>query len=302
MHLPFIQIDTDMIEQVAPDVAIELDADEMAILGGLVRLVKWALGRVPEGALPSEHALITGPNAARLIARAAGHQRDPEAFVAACSRCAHAILEVVPEGIRIRGLDRYDAAVTGAEVRSKAAKAAAEARWNAERMRDASESQSKRTAKAMRQNAKTKTQTHTKTQKKTEEKPPPPAPSGVDGVEPEQLLAEVVVERVRDLDRTGTPCMRDEQVVRWTASPVGCWEMIQLHRELHGLPRERTRPKGFDAWAADALATAGPDAVERTVIGFLDDESIRAPEHPTAVFLACWDARAPATAEAGGTP
>lgn len=303
MRPPWLQIDTELIEQVAPEVAIELDVDEMAVLGGLVRLIKWALGRVPEGALPSLHAIISGPTAAKQIARVAGHRGDPEAFVDACSRCAHPIFERLPDGVRIRGLDRYDAVVSGAEVRSAAAKVAAQARWDAERerkesgrgakrMRDASGSHPKRNAKTMRPDAKTKmkTQTEIENQKETETKDSEPPPARENAP-----LAEVVVEQQSARSVDGLSYLRPVDVVHWEPVPLGCWEMIQLHRELVGLPREASIPAGFGAWAEDALAEVGPEGIERTFLGYLADDGIRAGGHPTAVFIAgVWDVRKPA--------
>lgn len=110
MRLPFLQVAMEVVDQSAPDLAVLLDADELRVVGGLVRLFKWALGRCPDDLPPSASDVILGPEAPRLIARAAGHAGDPEAFVSACERCQPALLERTEGGIRVRGLDRYDAA------------------------------------------------------------------------------------------------------------------------------------------------------------------------------------------------
>lgn len=129
MNLPYIQVEVAVLEQCAPDLAILLDWTEEAAGWGLVKMFRYALGRVPAGAFPSEHAIVPGPTAAKLLARAAGYQGDPEAFVDACEQVRPPVLERRPEGIRARGLSRYDTALKGQLARAAKAKAAADARW-----------------------------------------------------------------------------------------------------------------------------------------------------------------------------
>jgi hypothetical protein len=111
MRLPFLQVAMEVIEQVAPDLAVMLDREESAIGWGLMKLFPWALGRCPENKPPSACAVVEGPSAARLIARAAGFSGDPEVFVDACEAVRpDPVLERTDGGIRVCGLGRYDAA------------------------------------------------------------------------------------------------------------------------------------------------------------------------------------------------
>jgi hypothetical protein len=128
----WVQVDHELIES-AKDLAVILEDDEYRLLGGLVRFIEWALARVPDGALPSEHAVVKGGSAAKLIASAMGYRGDPQRLVEACAEVSHPILEAVPGGFRIRGLGRYDALVEAAKARTERAKQAAEARWSKSR-------------------------------------------------------------------------------------------------------------------------------------------------------------------------
>ena len=170
MHLPFLQITNEVIDQVAPDLAAMLEWTEEGAGWGLLKAIRWGLGRCPDDAPPSSNATVQGPHAAKLIARAAGYRGDPEAFVDACEQVRPAVLERVQDGVRFRGFDRYDVAWHNAESRSNAARAAANARWN---KRDASATDAPRMPDAspthpsdVPQNAKTQTQTQTQTQEK----------------------------------------------------------------------------------------------------------------------------------------
>lgn len=86
--------------------------------------------------------------------------------------------------------------------------------------------------------------------------------------------------------------------VRWDGSEAGCWEMIQLHRELLGLLREAKRPDGFSVWFKRALAQSGADGITAIVRGYVGDTTIRARGWPTNVLIGkggqngVWDARA----------
>lgn len=111
MRLPYLQVAMEVLEQTAPDLAVELECDEAHVFWGLAKLFRWGLGRCADDAPPSVHSLVTGPNAARLIAKAAGYQGDPEAYATAlCAVSPDPVLERTPQGIRLCGLNRYDAA------------------------------------------------------------------------------------------------------------------------------------------------------------------------------------------------
>lgn len=110
MRLPYLQIANEVLDQVAPDLAVKLGCSEAVAGWGVLRLFRWALGRCPEDGPPSAYDVIEDEDAALLVANAAGHKGDPELYVRACSQIRPAVLERTEGGIRIRGLDRYDAA------------------------------------------------------------------------------------------------------------------------------------------------------------------------------------------------
>lgn len=109
MRQPWVQVAMELIEVSAPELAIELDVSEAEAGWWLVKLIPWALARCPDHLPPSESALVEGNAAARKIAAAVGYTGDPEVFVSACERLRYAPLERTAYGIRLRGLDRYDA-------------------------------------------------------------------------------------------------------------------------------------------------------------------------------------------------
>lgn len=111
MRLPYIQVSMEVLEQAAPTIAVLLQEDEIRILGGLVKMFAWALGRCPDDRPPSASAVVEGPAAAALIAVAASYRGDPERFVEACEAVRpDPLLERVEGGIRVCGPSRYDAA------------------------------------------------------------------------------------------------------------------------------------------------------------------------------------------------
>lgn len=110
MRLPYLQVTTELIEQIAPDLAVEFNLSEAEVGWGLIKLLKYVLGRCPDHEPPSKNDVIPGPTAARLIARGAGYQGDPDEYVRALELVQpKPLVERVPGGIRFRGLKRYDA-------------------------------------------------------------------------------------------------------------------------------------------------------------------------------------------------
>lgn len=111
MRLPFTQVASEVIEHGAADLAVMLDWDEAHAGWGLLRLFDWALKRAKDDRPPSQSDTISGPGAARLVARAAGWSGDPEAFVTACEHLPEAPVERMENGaVRVCGLRRYDSA------------------------------------------------------------------------------------------------------------------------------------------------------------------------------------------------
>lgn len=111
MRLPYLQIDMEVVEKAAPDIAVVLGKDEAKVGWGLVKLFRWAISNCPEDKPPSESAVIPDEKAVELIAGAAGFSRCAPEFVYACMRVGpDPVLQKVDGGIRICGLKRYDAA------------------------------------------------------------------------------------------------------------------------------------------------------------------------------------------------
>jgi hypothetical protein len=101
----------EVFELHAPELAVTLGWKESDAFYGLAKLFKWALARCPDDAPPSTNDIIYGPLAPRLLAAAAGWDGDPEAFVTALEHLTpDAVVQRLPDGIRICGLKRYDAA------------------------------------------------------------------------------------------------------------------------------------------------------------------------------------------------
>lgn len=278
MRLPFVQVAMELVEQVAPDVAATLDCDEAKIGWGILKAIIWALGRCPDDAPPSSNAVIEGKSAAKLIARAAGHLGDPEAFVDACSAARPSILERVDGGIRFRGFDRYDDAWRNARSRSVKAKHAAEHRWGTKR---ASSEHPPSIDHALPQGCSSDApgclDPYPEPDPYPESKPPPPTSSAG------RPSAEVVVGKDFWVDGDCYPATTD-----------GAWELIQRIRQENRLPRELSRPKGFRDWAPRALKESGMSGICDTHIRFVGDNKIEAKGHPTAVFIGgVWEARKP---------
>lgn len=100
-------------------------------------------------------------------------------------------------------------------------------------------------------------------------------------------------EEIQARDITGLPVLRTVERVRWQPTVDGCWEFIQLTRELKGLAREGRRPKRFAPWFAEAIEFAGPEGIETVLRGYFSDGTIKAKDWPTGVFIGgVWEARA----------
>jgi hypothetical protein len=121
---PWIQLSADLEEAVA-DVAIITGRPESELGWGLYRVYRWILARAPDDRPPSASAVVYGTRpgsgpvpariqtdsvaiAARLIVGAGRIQCEPMAFVEACTSIPKPLMDLVPWGIRLRGLDRYD--------------------------------------------------------------------------------------------------------------------------------------------------------------------------------------------------
>lgn len=109
MRLPYLQVSNELLEHAASDLSVMLDWSEGEAGWGLLQLIRWGLGRCPDHLPPSASAVVRGP-AAKLIAKAGGWTGDPERYIDALASLPEPILERVEDGVRIRGLSRYDSA------------------------------------------------------------------------------------------------------------------------------------------------------------------------------------------------
>lgn len=300
MRVEWLQVSMEVIRQSAPDLAVLLDTTEAEAGWGLIKLFEWALGRVPQGEYPSLHDLVPGPMAARLIARAAGFTGDPDAYVAAAESLAHPILQRRPDGVRFRGMKRYDVILDGEETRSAKAKKAAEARWAAVEARKleaaiqaaaehapsitgaSGEKQPSNAPRCLDGDGDGDSDEERKEEETQTSKPPPPSPSG------EQSVHRFPTASPQPTDRPPANGERSTDSDR-------CWKAMQGERERHGFARELLRPMGFNDWHDRARGEGfAPSELIDAYGDYLRDETIRAVGHPTAVFITgdVWRVRA----------
>lgn len=105
MRLPYLQVDGDFITQKARTVAALLGCSHAQAVGHLSLLWAWTLSQGSDDAPPS--GLITGQHAARIVRAAAGWEGAAEAFVDVLSDPGVGLLERLPDGFRVRGMERY---------------------------------------------------------------------------------------------------------------------------------------------------------------------------------------------------
>jgi hypothetical protein len=124
-----VTLGVEVLEGVVPELAIQLGCSEAEAGWGLVRLHRWLLLRCRPDEPLDEAALVSGPHAARVLAHVMGVDQDPEVLVKALATCSRPVVHVTENGLRIQGLERYDAVRRQRRKRSRAAQAAANARW-----------------------------------------------------------------------------------------------------------------------------------------------------------------------------
>jgi hypothetical protein len=267
MRLPWEQLAMEVIEVSAPELGdklypdMEPDLAEAAAGWGIVHLVKWALARCPDELPPSASDLVPGPTAARQIARAGRWRGNPEAYVAALAALPDPIVEVRPEGIRLRGLQRYDAAWGD---RNKSA-------WDAYKATHPDKypppEPRRKSAGAPTGSRPPDPDPDADPERDVERKPPPPSSTGRPKL--------VVVAKHKKLT-----------VNDLTPAQLERWEAIQQARERRDLLRETDPPADFPRWsdAADAEGIVLPRQGHALVL-YLRDEHFRERLWPTAVFI-----------------
>lgn len=113
MRTSWVQIAEEIANTYAQDVGSRTQRRELTpgerrhcALGGIVDFVFWAVRRSPKHCPPSAVSAVIGEAAAELIADGARYEGEPQRLVDAY--CAVGMLEALPNGFRLKGLDRYD--------------------------------------------------------------------------------------------------------------------------------------------------------------------------------------------------
>ena len=105
MRLPYLQVDGDFLAHRARAAAVLLDCSRAQAVGHVSLLWSWAVSSASGDAPPNGH--VPGTRAGQLVAAVAEWTGDPAVFVQALAHPTVALLEVLPDGLRVRGLDRY---------------------------------------------------------------------------------------------------------------------------------------------------------------------------------------------------
>lgn len=279
MHAPWMQLAKEVRKVNAPQFAAELDVGVGDAFLMLNDFLEWAIERCPENQPPSSAALIKGNSAGRQIAQAMGWKGDVPQLVAALNSLPYPMIELLPEGIRIRGLDRYDRGWRKSHPKQAAA-------WKTANPLAADDDEEP----GFDFGAETGTNRDTKpalSRHPTGHQKPPPDP------DPDP-----------DPDNQPPPYPPPS-----SATPVGpetvvvvdvgkCWSAVVAAFAAEGVEPEKKRPKAFEAWVADRHREVldglrdgfTPRDVHAAVRDFLRDKTIRS--HAAAVFIKnCWESR-----------
>lgn len=292
MALHFVQVEKGLLEGGELETAADkLGIDEDAVLGKSVRAWAWSLSNAaPEG-------LVEGPSAVRIVEKAAGWTGEKGAFV----RSLPSVFDVSEAGVRFRGwTDRYGKTLEDRKKDADRKRIERELASSGGTSTRKPPRKSRRTSAGHPSDAPPDSSRALDLRPKTGEvrnqtedsKPPPAAPS-------DPPSAEVVVEMKTGLDIAGCPVRREVVRVRWDHTIAGLWQMIQLLRVSRSLGAEQLAPEDFNSWAVQVLVDHEHDHVEPVIAAFLDDQTIRAKNHPTSVLIACWPHRCPPTKSQG---
>jgi hypothetical protein len=102
MRFPWIQVEQDALERI-PALATWLKLDEDTCEGKLMRAWRWGLTLAPTDMPPD--GVCRDPDAPQILAAEMRFAGDPDLLVRALR--VTGFLEVLPDGIRVRGMSRY---------------------------------------------------------------------------------------------------------------------------------------------------------------------------------------------------
>lgn len=273
MRPPWLQVSTDFLDTGAGDLAVHLYDDvgedaEARAGWAAIKVIEWVLARCPPAEPPSVHAYVRGPEAARLLARAARYRGDPERLVR--GYVAVGLIEQLEDGLRLRGASRYDAMWAKNNPGLAREYMRAHPDWRPARDRAGTGPEPGReTAGPDPEPGRTCADTDPQDPDPDpyKEVPPPPA-------------------RPRRRKAGGGGEI-----------PTDLWRQMQKARGAERLPAEMRPPQGFNAWEATAHQAGHRDEqlLEGYARNYLPDPSIKTPNHPTSVWIHpdVWPLRVP---------
>lgn len=261
MHTPWLQIAHEVRTVNAPQLAGELDIGVGDAYLMLADFIGWALHRCPEDRPPSASSLVKGPSAARQIANGMGWRGDAQQLLEALLRLPYGMIEQQPggEGIRIRGLKRYDH------------------HWrksypDAARVWDANPG-----AHPQPRETPIGAETAPKPRRNSAETAPPDP-------DPDPDSKKVTTPPTPPSFETDAPPLEPPPLGEKEIS--GCWEAIQANRDRARLKRESQQPTKFASWYREKRAAGRSDAdIAEAHRAFLASKTVRSVGHPTQVFM-----------------
>jgi hypothetical protein len=315
LRVPYLQVAMEVLELHAVELAAKLRWREGDAFLGMAKVFAYGLARCPDEAPPSAHDVLWGPDAAKIIARAAGWRKNPDAFVDACTALPEPPLERVAGGIRFCGLWRYDAAWS----KNRAAAWAAWQPWlkardagadlpprpDGTRYGQVAEPGLTSSGSASGQHlvstgsapkpALNRGQTgapdadadakEASTTPKTYSVPPPPDLSARAREEEGKRAGQSLDQSGSDAEPSAEPALTSAETEDAPPFPELFWEAAQDIRAEALFDRELDRPRDYAAKAAAAEADVGAEGLVRAYRRFLEDPDFATGGWAMAVFL-----------------
>jgi hypothetical protein len=231
--LPFQKLRSETVEHEAQDLAALLSWDEAKAGWGLVKLERWGLSRCTDDAPPSAQAVVRGPSAMKLVARAFGWRKDPALLLEACEQLPSPHARRVPDGVELCRLKDYDDTWTKAKKeRDRKAKAREEEEAKKAQGQSADTPRTSGGSPADGEGKK-EMKIETKKEAKEETQSPEQEPLALEGQEPPESakhplqalwaeLADPSLSRWRKLD----PTRRKKADAAWREHGPGGWRDI----------------------------------------------------------------------------